>query len=243
MMCSLTWSALPSQSCRTWKPSWRVLRSYLPIVSARSIFSPPAFHAWARMSARSRRSAWVKSFEADAPARISRRTPGPRTDSTSAHAPSKETAGIRPGLGGGWRGAELLEGRRQLGRDRQRVAVLDLAALEHVDDLAVAHQRDGGRRGAVAGEILARAIGRFDVGPREHRRGHSRLHGVAQREGDPGARLAGGAAAHRVDHDHERSGGAGHCGIDVPRRPQLAEAEVGQLLAHRRHEELWIRHT
>src|SRR5260221_4730379 len=170
MMSSLTWSALPSQSCRTWKPSWRVLRSYLPTASARSIFSPPDFHACARMPARSRRSAWVKSFEIETPATISRRTPGPRTDSSSAHAPSKETAGIRQALGGGGRRAEFLERRRQLGRDRQGVAVLDLAALEHVDDLPVAHQGDGRRRGAVAGEVLTRPIGRLDVGAGEHGR-------------------------------------------------------------------------
>src|SRR4029077_987541 len=143
MMSALTWSALPSQSCRTWKPSPRVRRSYLPTASSRSRRRPPTFHACAFMPARSRRSAWAKSRASAVPARISRRASAVSAGSSSAHASVKETGAIRsPRLGGGRRGAELLERRGQLGGDRQRVAVLDLAALEHVDDLAVAQQRD-----------------------------------------------------------------------------------------------------
>src|SRR5476649_414838 len=163
MMSSLTWSALPSQSCSTWKPSWRVRRSYFATTSFRSIVCPPAFHVCARIAPRRRRSAGANSLDADKPARISRRVPSRSAVSTSAHALSKETAGIRSRLGGGGRRAELLERRGQLGRDRERIAVLDLAPLEHVDDLAVAHQRDRRRRGTVAGEVLARPLGRFDV--------------------------------------------------------------------------------
>src|SRR5258708_23199633 len=198
MMSLLTWSALPSQSCRTWKPSCRVLRSYFVTNSSRSSLCPPAFHALARMPARRRCSDGVKPFASETAARISRRVAPLRAVSTSAHAPSKETADIRLLLGGGRRRAELLERRRQLRCDRQRVAILDLAALEHVDHLSVAHQRNRRRRGAVAGEVVAGAIGGLHVGAGEHRRHDVRLDAVAQPERDAGTGLARRPAPHPV---------------------------------------------
>src|SRR5476649_1924655 len=92
------------------------------------------------------RSVCAESFDESA-ARISRRVSPRNAVSISAQAPSKETADIRARLGGGGRHAVFLERRAQLRGDRQRVTILDLAALEHVDDLAVAHQRNRRRRG------------------------------------------------------------------------------------------------
>ena len=110
------------------------------------------------------------------------------------------------------------------------VAVLDLRALEHVDDLAAAHDRDRRRRGAIAGEMLPRAIGaprrRPPRTPSRPRQGVR----VTQRHRNARPRLARGAPAHRVDHDHERAWRAGNRGVDLFRRAELLDAEVGQFL-------------
>src|SRR5215471_7570426 len=108
------------------------------MTSSSSIRPATPFHACDRMPTRRRRSAVAKSFDVDAPSRMARLVAPSRAVSISAQAPSKETRAIPSALSGGWRRAELFEGGGQLRRDSQRIAVLDLAALEHVDDLAIA---------------------------------------------------------------------------------------------------------
>src|SRR3977135_3326452 len=94
--------------------------------------------------------------------------------------------------------AEFVECRRERPGDLLRVAVLDLASLEHVQQLAVSKQSDRGRRRRVAGEVAAGTIGGVDVGAREDGRDEIRTVGVTERHGDARTRLAGGAPANRV---------------------------------------------
>ena len=96
--------------------------------------------------------------------------------------------------------------------------------------------RDRRRRRRVRRQVLARALGRFDVGSREHRAEVMRFALVLQqRHGDAGAGLARGAAAHRVHDDHRRAllldGG-----INGVRRLEVLKSEARQLGAHRRNE-------
>ena len=65
---------------------------------------------------------------------------------------------------------------------------------------------------------------------------------VAERHRDAWPRLAGRAAAHRVDDDHERSGRPGDGRVDLLGGAELLHAETGELLAHRRHKLFRISH-
>src|SRR5688572_5870401 len=79
-------------------------------------------------------------------------------------------------------------------RDLHRVAVLELLALEHEDELAVAQEAHRWRRGPVALEVAARSIGRLDVSTGEHRRHAIGFHGIVQRQRDAWPRLPRRAA-------------------------------------------------
>src|SRR5262249_34884933 len=138
--------------------------------------------------------------------------------------------------------AVRVERLRQLLRDGHRVATLDVAALHHVDELAVAQQRNRRRRGRVASEVLARTIGGLEVEAGEDRRHRVRPREVAQRQRETGPGLAGGAAADRVDDDHQRPRRVADRRIDVGGGPQLTDTEVAQLFAHRRDEKFRIGH-
>src|SRR5215216_5803997 len=58
--------------------------------------------------------------------------------------------------------ADLIEGSGQLRRDYLGRARLDIAALHHVDELAVAKNADRGRRWGISREIPSRAVGGLD---------------------------------------------------------------------------------
>jgi hypothetical protein len=85
------------------------------------------------------------------------------------------------------------------------------------------------------GHVFPRALGRFHIGTGEDGRDDRRLDAVAQREGDAGAGLAGGASAHRVDDDH-RGAVLGHGLVHGAGGAELFHAKAGQFLAHRGHE-------
>src|SRR2546426_7434476 len=59
---------------------------------------------------------------------------------------------------------------------------------------------------------------------------------VLQREGCGGARVAGGAATHRVDDDERRVLAGGERGVHLISGAELLEADPRELLAHRLHE-------
>ena len=66
---------------------------------------------------------------------------------------------------------------------------------------------------------------------------------VAQRQRQTGTRLAGRAPAHGIHDDQHGARRLGHERVHRFRRAQLADAEVDQFLAHRRHKIFGIRHT
>ena len=66
---------------------------------------------------------------------------------------------------------------------------------------------------------------------------------MIEREGDAGPGLAGGATAHRVHDDHERSRGRLDGLIDRVGRPQFLDTQAGQFLAHGRHEIFGVGHV
>src|ERR1700758_425349 len=81
----------------------------------------------------------------------------------------------------GWAGrAQPIESRSQFGGDGCRLPRLDLAALHHVHQLALAQDADRGGGGGLAGEIGTGALGRFLVLAREHAVDAVRLGGVLQ---------------------------------------------------------------
>ena len=66
---------------------------------------------------------------------------------------------------------------------------------------------------------------------------------MTKRKSHAGARPAGGTPAHGVDDDHERARGTGDGRIHVGWRAELADAETGQIRAHRGDEHFWIGHA
>jgi hypothetical protein len=65
---------------------------------------------------------------------------------------------------------------------------------------------------------------------------------VLQREGNPGSGFAGGAAANRIDDDHQGSG-CGDRRVDVGDCSQFLDTQACQLLAHRFDEKFRIGHA
>src|SRR4029450_251338 len=127
----------------------------------------------------------------------------------------------------------------QFGGDHVRRAPFDLAALHHVNELAVLHDRDRRRRWWIRREVIARRLGGFDVGAREHGRETIGPLAFREREGDTGTRLAGRASAHRIHHDH-RCPRLLDRRVDGIRRLEVLESEARELGAHRRDERFRI---
>src|SRR5579863_2678669 len=120
--------------------------------------------------------------------------------------PYEPSARLLVGVCGGWcwrRGAEFVEGVRQIGGDRERVAAFDVAALEHVDEFAVAQKSDRGRRGRVTGEVAAGLLGGFAVLAGENGGENFGARVVCESACDCGARFASCASADGI-HDDER---------------------------------------
>src|SRR5688572_19838041 len=68
------------------------------------------------------------------------------------------------------RSAMFLECLCEFAGDLGCVAALDLKTFQHVDEFAVFENGDRRRGRSVAGEVAARAFGRFDIGAGEDRR-------------------------------------------------------------------------
>src|SRR5574341_1084966 len=133
-------------------------------------------------------------------------------------------------------GAIAVERRREVGRDVPGVASLDLPPFQHEDELPLFQQSDLGRRRGVAREVAPGARGGIGVLAGEHGGEVPGTVPVSDRERRRRARVAGGAAAHRI-HDHkDRPRRVTQRRIDLLRRAQLFETDPGQLLAHRLHE-------
>jgi hypothetical protein len=127
--------------------------------------------------------------------------------------------------------------------DGHGVARFDVAALHHEHQLAVAEDRHRRGRRRIRGHVFPCAVGRFEVGAREHGANVLRLALVLEeRHGDAGTRLAGGASAHGVDDDH-RGAVLGHGLVHGAGGPELFHAKPGQFLAHRGHELFGIGHV
>jgi signal transduction histidine kinase len=86
MMSSLTRSAMPSQSCMTWKPSRRVRASKVRMILPRFNSSAPLFQTFERMLSRRRRSAVPRSRARVTSSTIWRRQPPWSARSSSEHA-------------------------------------------------------------------------------------------------------------------------------------------------------------
>jgi len=110
--------------------------------------------------------------------------------------------------------------------------MFDVAALEHVDQLAVAKERDGRRRGVVAGEVGASAIGGFGVLAGEHGEQAVRLGTVLERAADGGTHAAGGASADGIHDDHGGALLSGEFAIHVGGGLQFLNSQAGEFLAH-----------
>ena len=136
----------------------------------------------------------------------------------------------------GRRSAVLVERRDEVVGDRFGRAAFDLVALHHVDELAALEDADRRGRRRVAGEVAARAVRRSRVGTCEDRRRDVRRDRVVEGEGDAGPGLAGGATAHRVHDDHERSRRPLDGLVDRLGCPEFLDTQAGQFLAHGRHE-------
>ena len=143
----------------------------------------------------------------------------------------------------GCRGAVLVEGGDEVVGDHLGRPALDLVALHQIDELAALEDADRGRRRWIAGEVPAGAIGGCRVGAGEDRRRDVRRDGVVEGEGDAGPGLAGGAPAHRVDDNHQRSRGRLDRLVDRIGRPQFLDTQAGQFVAHGRHEIFGVGHV
>ena len=91
--------------------------------------------------------------------RMARRSPLRRSRGRHGEAKAADRAGQATGLAAQWRSKALVNSRAI----EARFLVLDLVALHHVDELAVAQQGNRRRGGRVPGEVAARALRRLDV--------------------------------------------------------------------------------
>src|SRR5215472_18274574 len=89
--------------------------------------------------------------------------------------------------------AEPVEHRLEFRGNIGGFAVLDIAALDHVDELAIAQKCDRGRRRQVSGEIAAGAFGGFPVLTGEYGKHALRTVAVLQGQTDRGTHAPGGA--------------------------------------------------
>src|SRR6185312_15387737 len=137
-------------------------------------------------------------------------------------------------------GAELVECFLQLGGNIHGLAMLDVAALHHVDNLSVAQQGNRGRRWWVSCKIRAGPIGSFLILTGKNTEQLLRPAGVLQRSSDRRPHAPGGASADRVHHYHGRARLIRHGAINISRGAEFFDAEPGQLFAHRNHHDLWI---
>ena len=99
--------------------------------------------------------------------------------------------------------AELLVRVSKDCRDLLRVAILDLCALQHEDKFAVAQQANRWRRRLIPGEVVASAIGGFDVRAGKDG-GHAvRPYRMLQGQRNAWSRFARGASTDGIDDDHQ----------------------------------------
>src|ERR1700691_1292060 len=88
----------------------------------------------------------------------------------------------------GW-DADSIECARESRRDREWIAAFDVAPFHHELDLAVAQQRDRGRRRRIPGEVTPRLLRGFQILPRENRRQNFRPRFIRERFGNRRTRL------------------------------------------------------
>jgi hypothetical protein len=87
----------------------------------------------------------------------------------------------------------------------ERIADFNVPAMDHVDGLTVAEERDAGRGRRVLRKDAAEVRYRSLIATREHRcrfRGPQRM---LQGHTDRGASLSGRASANRINHHHYRT--------------------------------------
>jgi hypothetical protein len=138
--------------------------------------------------------------------------------------------------------AELVEGGLEKLGDLERVAALDIAAVEHVDRLAVLEQRHrrAGRR--KLREDRAHARYRCFIGAGEYGSGFRRAHRMLQRHAYRGTGAAGRTAANRI-HNHEDGSIAGSKkAVDIGGGSGFFDAELRKIRAHGSNKLFGIRH-
>src|SRR5687767_11570473 len=87
------------------------------------------------------------------------------------------------------------------------------------------------------------ALGGLDIGACKHGGDLRRSHRMLERQGHAGARLARGASADRIHHDHQRAGCVRDGGIDIGRGAEFFDAQAAELFAHGRDKRFRIRHA
>ncbi len=110
-------------------------------------------------------------------------------------------------------------------------------------DLAVLHQHEGRAAGREIGEIAAGARRGLGVLAGEHRRDARGLGIALERQTHAGARISGGASAHRVHDEEGRTVLVGHELVHLLGRPQLADSDHGQFVSHRLDENGIVWHS
>src|SRR5581483_3627953 len=96
--------------------------------------------------------------------------------------------------------AELVECFLEFRRDIDSFAMLDVAALHHVDELSFSKQTNRRRGRGISCEIRTGSLGRFAVLTGKDSNGVGRLAGVLHRQADRGTHAPGRAAANRIHH-------------------------------------------
>src|ERR1700733_1619879 len=91
--------------------------------------------------------------------------------------------------------AKLIESLLEFSSDVGGVAMLDVAALQHVNQFAVAQNGNGGRGRRASGKIAASALGGGNILPGKYADQLLRSAGVLQRHTYRGPHAPGGASA------------------------------------------------
>ena len=127
--------------------------------------------------------------------------------------------------------------------DDLRRATLEVAAFEHLNELAVLQKSDRGRRRGIARKVFACRLGRVDIGTGENRDRPVRM-SLARLQGhrNTGANPAGRASADRIYDDHQCAFGVRNGLGDGLARLRLFNAEIGKFGSHAVDHYFGIRH-
>ena len=118
--------------------------------------------------------------------------------------------------------------------------MLDVAALEHVNELAIAEDGNRRRRGTASSEIGTSALGGFGILPGKDGVHAVRLSGVLQRHAHGRPHTAGGASTNGIDNHHRSSLLRGQFAINLGRSLQFLNSQPLQFLAHGNHHDFRI---